>query len=75
MKHKKDAWQRLLGGPLVFFGIIGAVLGLFFCLILTLSVIARFNESAPTIIFAGAVVVGMGLIYRSYRKNQYWSGK
>lgn len=46
-----------------------------FCITITLALIVRFNEIAPTIIFAGTAVVIAGLVYRSYRKNQYWSGK
>jgi hypothetical protein len=75
MSSKKDVLQRIIGGPFVFFGTIGAILGMLLCLVMTLALIVRFNEIAPTIIFAGTAVMVAGLIYRSYRKNQYWSGK
>ncbi len=75
MNSIKDILQRIICGPLVFFGTIGAILAMLLCSVMTLALIVRFNEIVPTIIFAGTAVVVAGLIYRSYRKNQYWSGK
>ena len=75
MNSRKEIFQRLVGTPLLFLGTIGAILGMLLCLTLTLAVIVRFNEIAPTIFFVGAALVVAGLIYRSYRKHQYWSGK
>ena len=75
MNDKKELLQRIFGIPLTFLGVIGAVFGLIFCLIVTLALIVGFNETAPTIIFGGAAVFVIWLLYRSYRKNQYWSGK
>lgn len=75
MNEKKDILQRIVGGPVVLLGTVGAIFGMIFCITITLALIVRFNEIAPTIIFAGTAVVIAGLVYRSYRKNQYWSGK
>ena len=75
MNSKKDILQRIIGGPFVFFGTIGAIIGMLLCTVITLALIVRFNEIAPTLIFAGAAIVVVGLTYHSYRKNQYWSGK
>jgi hypothetical protein len=75
MNSIKNALQRMICGPMIFFGTIGAILGMLLCLALTVALIVRFNEIAPTIFFAGAALIVAGLLYRSYRKNQYWSGK
>lgn len=75
MTKLKEALLRLFAGPFLALGVIGAILGLIISLTLVLSIIVRFNETAPTVICAGTAVFVVFLLYRSYRKNQYWSGK